>query len=106
MRESGWLLVGPDRNPRRLILVRLQERMDGSGTWTVECFHHGEIGEPDRKSVAEFADEATARSAVEATYREFEDVGRWRVTRYLPDSWTHERYLRVPTGGIRSDGEA
>jgi hypothetical protein len=77
------------------MLVRLEERMDGRGTWTVECFQNGEPGERDHKYMAEFDDEPTARAAVEATYRQVDDAGQWKMTRYLLD-WTCEASIRVP----------
>lgn len=105
MRETGWLLTGSERDPRRLMLVRLEERMDGSGIWTVECFQNGEPGERDGKYMAEFDNEPVARAAVEATYRQFDDVGRWKVTRYLPD-WTRETTIRVPAGPAATESAA
>jgi hypothetical protein len=69
LREAGWLITGPDRDPVRHLLARLCEYVDGSGTWTLELFEcrgrHGEAG----KAMRRYASEHDARLALALIYR-------------------------------------
>lgn len=97
LREVGWLITGYDRDPVRHLFVRLEEAMDGGGTWTVELSEcRGRRG-ADGNAVHRYPAEADARAALDAIYRlgrhlgplptwdpQRAESGRWRVRVYEP----------------------
>lgn len=82
LREYAWLITGPDRDPRRWLMARLEERQDGSGIWTIELF---DCQNPPEATVrTEYPDEEQARAALAEIYRlrlDDADPGRWRITK-------------------------
>jgi hypothetical protein len=95
IREAAWFVTGPEHDPVRHLFLRLEERRDGSGTWTVELFEcRGDRGNAGM-AMRVYPDEAQARTAVLAIYtlaHHLErlptwepdrcEVGRWRVLTY------------------------
>ncbi|MGN9802078.1 hypothetical protein [Micromonospora sp. L32] len=78
LREAGRLYA-PDGSWIAAV-VRLEQRMDGSGTWVVLLNSPAEVQEPTRW---EFPDEASARRKLAGIYREGrEKGGRWET--YVP----------------------
>ncbi|MEU4777458.1 hypothetical protein [Micromonospora sp. NPDC023633] len=78
VRESA-LLYGPDPTVAEA-MVRLIERMDGSGIWEVLLNSPARQQEPRRW---ERPDEAGARAVLESIYAEGEATGGiWRKTRH------------------------
>lgn len=79
LRESGWLYGDDPGIP--LALVRLQQRMDGSGIWDVL------LNSPARAPTqsAEHPDEQSARAELGRIYAEGCQRGRWTIRRRDPE---------------------
>ena len=98
LREVGWFITGTDRDPRYHLFVRLEERMDGSGEWTVElrrCDGRGE-GAYARHVYPTEVEAGHALQAIYSlsrhleplpTYSEQMEVGRWRRRTYQPTAY-------------------
>lgn len=78
LREAGWLYGQDPSLP--LALVRLFERVDGSG-WEIR------LNDPASglTQQAEYADEQQARAELARIYAEGEKGGEWRISR--PDGY-------------------
>jgi hypothetical protein len=90
LREAGWFVTGRDADPVRHLFIRLEERTDGSGTWTVEL--HLCQARRDRPGTAmrTYATEADARAALQAIYqlsRHLVDLPTWDHTDLAPGRW-------------------
>jgi hypothetical protein len=77
VRESAWLYGDDPDIP--LALVRLIERMDGSGVWEVLLNSPAEQQQPKRW---ERPDEAGARTELERVYAAGRADGEWQVHRH------------------------
>ena len=70
------------------MLVRVEERMDGSGSWTVEALQD----QPDRRYLWEYTDPATAETEAHAKaatiYAQFpaDDLWHWEIER-IDTNW-------------------
>ncbi|MFG3639072.1 hypothetical protein ACGF3C_02210 [Micromonospora sp. NPDC047762] len=71
LREAGWLYGDDPYLP--LALVRLFERMDGTG-WEVRLNSPAEAP----ATMVDRPDEASARAELERVYADGEQYGRWR----------------------------
>jgi hypothetical protein len=68
LREVGWLVTGDDPDPVPHLFVRMEEAMDGSGTWTVELSEcRGRCGTAGN-APHRYSAEADARAALAAIY--------------------------------------
>lgn len=96
LREVAWLVTGPDRDPVRHLYVRLEERMDGSGVWTLGVRECSGLG---RKTMRCYGNEADARDRLQAVYAlysrqqlpmwdpEQREEARWRVRTFPPSEY-------------------
>ncbi|WP_327007576.1 hypothetical protein OHA72_10080 [Dactylosporangium sp. NBC_01737] len=101
LREVGWLVTGPDRDPVRYLFLRVEEFVDGSGVWSVEL--HECRGRRDAAGRARhsYPSEADARAALAVIYRlsEFlEPLPTWDEQQLEPGRWRVRVY--EPTGGV------
>lgn len=73
LREAAWLYGDDPDIP--LALLRLEERMDGSGIWDVLL--NSPAAAPTRR--AEHPDERSARGELEQLLAEGRQYGEWRI---------------------------
>jgi hypothetical protein len=88
VREAGWFVTGRDDDPVRHMFVRLEERMDGTGTWTLELHL---CADEDGRATNVYSDESDARAALDAIYRLSRQLGElptWDPTIRQPGRWT------------------
>ncbi|MCX5119204.1 hypothetical protein OG992_18625 [Micromonospora sp. NBC_00362] len=79
LREAAWLYAPGDAFVP-VAVVRLVERMDGTGVWQVLMNSPAEHQEP---KVWERPDKRAARAVLDDLYAEGRDKGgRWKVTQY------------------------
>jgi hypothetical protein len=93
LREAGWLITGKDHDPVRHLLVRMQEHMDGTGTWTVELYEcRGRRGDAGN-AMHSYVTETDARAALNAIYqlsRHLTPLPTWQPQKVEPGRWrTH-----------------
>jgi len=96
VREAGWFVTGRDDDPIRHLFVRLEERMDGTGTWTLELHLCGnrEVG----KAMNVYQRESDARTALDAIYhlsRYLRELPTWNPMITEPGRW--RLHSRPPT---------
>jgi hypothetical protein len=108
LREASWFVTGRDQDPVRHLFLRLQERMDGSGVWTVEL-HRCAVRRADGGAVdREYRAEADARTAVRLIYAltkhlvdmptwapDVTETGRWHTRTYEPSPQDVQFRLRT-----------
>jgi hypothetical protein len=96
-RETGWFITDRDTDPVRHLFLCMEERMDGSGVWTVELHECRDRRGDAGKAMHSYPSETAAREALDLIYRlsrylvplptwneqQVED-GRWRVRVYEP----------------------
>ena len=105
LREAGWLITGPDKDPVRHLFTRLEEHMDDSGIWTVELREcRGRGG----KAAHSYPTESEARDSLDMIYRLSRHLAplptwdqgqvepaRWRIRVYDPtEQDLHQRDRR------------
>lgn len=78
LRESGYLYGDDPEIP--LTMLRLEERVDGSGVWDVLL--NSPAASPTQRG--EFPDERSARAEMERLHAEGRAYGQWRVHRPSP----------------------
>ena len=90
LREAGWFVTGRDADPVRHLFVRLEERTDGSGTWTVELHLCQARRNQPGAAMQIYATEADARAALQAIYRlsrHLIDLPTWDPAVLAPGRW-------------------
>lgn len=90
LRESGYL-YGDDPDAA-LALVRLEQRMDGSGVW--EVLLNSPAASPTQR--AEHPDEQSARAELERVYESGRAYGEWMIRRPGEDHLGHVTESRPP----------
>lgn len=95
MREAAWLVTGPATDPVRHVFVRLEQRVDGSGSWTVEVHLCRERRGHPAAAMHVYPDEESARAAVRAMYalgRHLDALPTWNPDRCEPGRWRVQKY--------------
>ena len=90
LRETGWFVTGRDDDPVRHLFVRLEERTDGSGTWTVELHLCQARRTKPGTAKRMYATGADARAALQAIYllsRHLVDLPTWDPAVTAPGRW-------------------
>ena len=81
IREAGWFITDRETDPVRHLFIRLEERMDGTGSWTLEL--HRCRTRPGTPSAVkhEYGNEDDARAALTLIYalsRHLDGAADWQ----------------------------
>lgn len=110
-RESSWFITGKDSDPVRHLFLLLEERMDGTGIWTLKLRLCLARREDASTAEQQYDTEAQARTALQAIYTlsrylcplptwdpETFEVGRWRIRTQKPTEYDlHHRSRHTST---------